>query len=257
MESDPRAWIDALRTSHEQISALVSPLDGAALRSPAYPTEWSIAQVLSHFGSGCAMFELLLTAGLTGGPVPGVEQMQPIWNAWNAKSPEDQVGDGLAADDALISRLESLSSADVERFHLSAFGMELDLVGFCRLRLSEHALHTWDVAVALDPTASLNPQATALLIDGQDRMAARAKNLDGTPLRLAVTTTEPSRSFLLETGETTSLTPGPAKSSDAQLAIPAEALMRLFAGRLDPEHTPAVTIRRTDLDRLRQMYPGI
>ena len=52
MERDPRIWIAVLRNSHERLASLVSPLTPEQLRGPAYPTEWSIAQVLSHLGSG-------------------------------------------------------------------------------------------------------------------------------------------------------------------------------------------------------------
>ncbi len=39
--------------------------------------------------------------------------------------------------------------------------------------------------------------------------------------------------------------------------MPAEALLRLSYGRLDPEHTPAdVAADPADLDRLRKVFPG-
>jgi hypothetical protein len=60
----------------------------------------------------------------------------------------------------------------------------------------------------------------------------------------------------LEAGEAVSLTPGIAEAPDGQLTIPAEAFIRLLAGRLDPDHTPAVTATGVGLDRLRRMFPG-
>ncbi len=40
-----------------------------------------------------------------------------------------------------------------------------------------------------------------------------------------------------------------------RLHLPAEALIRLVYGRLDPEHTPAIE-GDADLDALRRTFPG-
>jgi hypothetical protein len=54
---------------------------------------------------------------------------------------------------------------------------------------------------------------------------------------------------LLDTADT-----GAAQGETA-LHLPAEALIRLIYGRLDPEHTPPVD-GETDLDALRRVFPG-
>jgi hypothetical protein len=41
------------------------------------------------------------------------------------------------------------------------------------------------------------------------------------------------------------------------LELPAEALVRLVYGRLDPEHTPAVNVGEAELDELRRAFPGV
>jgi hypothetical protein len=47
----------------------------------------------------------------------------------------------------------------------------------------------------------------------------------------------------------------PATSS---VRMPAEALIRLVYGRLDPDHTPStVTTEGIDLDALRATFPGV
>jgi hypothetical protein len=38
--------------------------------------------------------------------------------------------------------------------------------------------------------------------------------------------------------------------------LPAEALLRLVYGRLDPDHTPAQVIGAGTLDELREVFPG-
>src|ERR1700745_88391 len=50
--SDPRALIGILRDSHDRLVALVQPLGPDQLRSQSYDDDWTIAQVLSHLGSG-------------------------------------------------------------------------------------------------------------------------------------------------------------------------------------------------------------
>src|ERR1700724_3377052 len=67
-------------------------------------------------------------------------------------------------------RCEPLDANEQARLHLKMFGMELGAAGLARMRVSEHAVHTWDVVVALDPAATVAPDAVALLIDTLDRL---------------------------------------------------------------------------------------
>ena len=41
------------------------------------------------------------------------------------------------------------------------------------MRLGEHAVHSWDAVVALDPAASLAPDAVELMVDSMDPVVAR------------------------------------------------------------------------------------
>jgi uncharacterized protein (TIGR03083 family) len=256
MEESLGLWVSALRHSHDRLQALVQPLGEEALRAPSYDSEWSIAQVLSHLGSQSEIFEMFLVAGLAGEDPPGAEAFSPIWEAWNARDPVAQASDALSFDEAVISHFESLSAEEAERFHLSLFGMELNATGLSRLRLSEHAVHTWDVAVALDPSAELAPDAVALLVDTLGPLVARSGKSDGGGRRLEVSTTAPERRFRLEMGETVLLTPSDSVAS-ADLSLPAAAFVRLVYGRLDPVHTPALEAPGVDLDELRQVFQGI
>jgi hypothetical protein len=72
-----------------------------------------------------------------------------------------------------------------------------------------------------------------------------------------VATSDPKRHFLLETGEKVSLTPADHHDTPLpKLVLPAEALIRLVYGRLDPVHTPPVETTDVDLDELRAVFPG-
>jgi hypothetical protein len=51
------------------------------------------------------------------------------------------------------------------------------------------------------------------------------------------------------------LSPGdPAATPD--LEMPTEAFVRLISGRLDPDHSPAISDPRSDLAELRRAFPG-
>jgi len=256
METRPGPWIDALRHSHERLRAVAGPLHDDQLRRRSYAAEWSIAQVLSHIGSQAEIFGLFLDAGLSGQDPPGPEAFGPIWETWNAKSPEDQAADALRADETVTARFESIDDEQRKWFALKLFGMDFDATGLARMRLGEHAVHTWDIAVALDSAATVAPDAVDLLIDTLGPLVARAGKPGGTRRRLHVSTSSPVRHFTLETGETVTLAASGYSEGLPELALPAEAFIRLVYGRLDPAHTPPLETRRVDLDELRQVFPG-
>jgi len=257
MESSPAPWIEALRNSHERLRGIVEPLGAGQLGGPSYAKEWSVAQVLSHLGSGAEIFGLNLEAGLAGTQPPGQEQMAPIWARWNAKGPEDQAADALVADAALVERLESLDAGQLASLRMALFGMDVDATMLARMRLGEHAVHTWDIAVALDPAATIAPDAVALLIDALAQVAGWTGKPDGAERRIAVITHDPARHFVLETADKVGLTESAGESGPPELRLPAEAFIRLVYGRLDPAHTPAVDASGCDLDELRAVFPGM
>jgi uncharacterized protein (TIGR03083 family) len=256
METSPGPWIDALRHSHERLRAVAGPLGADQLQRQSYASDWSIAQVLSHIGSQAEIFGLFIDAGLSGQDPPGPEAFGPIWETWNAKSPQDQRADALRADETVTERFESLDDEQRKRLAVKLFGRDFDATGLARMRLGEHAIHTWDIAVALDPAATLAPDAVGLLIDTLGQLVARAGKPGGTQRRLHVSTSSPVRHFTLETGDKVTLAASGYSEGLPELGLPAEAFIRLVYGRLDPAHAPPVETRRADLDELRQVFPG-
>ena len=85
----------------------------------------------------------------------------------------------IAANDALLKRLEGLDDEQLASFRLALFGRDLDIAGLLRMRISEHAIHTWDIAVTLDPAAELAPESVELLIDGLADTVALFQALGG------------------------------------------------------------------------------
>jgi uncharacterized protein (TIGR03083 family) len=276
MADDARIWIKALRNSCDHLGALIDDMDVAALTGPSYCDDWTVAQVLSHLGSGAEIFSLMIEAGLAGEDPPGSEIFSPIWDAWNSKSPDLQAADCKGADEALVEQIESLDAPQLDKFHLSMFGMEVDATRLVGMRLSEHSLHSWDVEVARNPSATLATDATTLLIDVLSERVARSAKPVGGPMTVRIETTAPSRSFVLRVDEAVSLDQGVGSLDQglgsasggaggdaetdrgpAMLALPGEALLRLASGRLDDGHLPAeMTLEGVTLGELRGVFPG-
>jgi uncharacterized protein (TIGR03083 family) len=253
--TDAGPWVSALRASHDRLSAIVAGLDADGLRAQSYDTEWTIADVLSHLGSGAEIFSLSLEAGLAGAEPPTMADFQPIWDKWNALSPEEQAERSVAVNEALISRVESLTPAERAAFSVTMFGgLTLDLAGFLGMRLSEHAVHGWDVAVALDPAARIAPEAVGLLAVGLPRFVGFIGKQQEEPSVIAVATTDPAMTFTLDTAGVT-LTPG-STGAKASLALPAEAFVRLVYGRrLDQDEAATVADGVTGTE-LAAVFPG-
>jgi uncharacterized protein (TIGR03083 family) len=250
-----RTWISALRRSHDRLVAVVDA-GAPTLTGPSYCRDWTVAQVLSHLGSGAEIFSMFLEAGLAGTEPPARESFPPIWDSWNGRPPQRQARDSLDANAALVERFESLDERTLTELRLSLFGMELDAAGLGRMRISEHAIHTWDVAVMADSAATIAPDAVGLLVDNLSQMAQRTGRASDR-LRVEMVTAEPARRFVLAIGDTVDLTEVAAAEAGAAVHLPAEALVRLVYGRLDPAHTPNdITVSGLDFDLLRQVFPG-
>jgi hypothetical protein len=143
----------------------------------------------------------------------------------------------------------------------SFFPQPMTIADMAGLRLTEFTLHSWDVLVTFDPAAPLPTPGPELLIDRVSFMIgflSRPAELNGAQGVLAVETHEPDRRFGLLLGETISQVDAPA-NPDGRLELPGEAWLRLFSGRLAPEHTPASVVVSgdlIDLPGLRRVFPG-
>jgi uncharacterized protein (TIGR03083 family) len=249
------AHLAALRSSVDRLRHLIEPLDESALVAPAYPTQWSVADVLSHIGSGAVILQRRLEDGLAGSSTP--DDFAPsVWEAWNSKPPRVKADDALAADGELLARLEALTGDERARFTFSMGPMSFDITGFVGLRLNEHALHTWDIEVATDPTAVLPADVAGVVIDNLELVARFTAKPTGDPATIVVRTTAPERHFTVDlTPEHATLSPATSPSA-VDLELPAEAFARLVYGRLDSDHTPPVQGDAGLLGVLRRTFPG-
>jgi uncharacterized protein (TIGR03083 family) len=249
--SDP---LEVLGKSNRHLREIVEGLETSQLDASAYPTEWTIADVLSHLGSGAVIFQRWLEDALAAGETPS-DYPPSVWAEWDAKSSPVRAVDSLLADKALLERLGSLTEAERASFRFVMGPLNEDFDGFVGLRLKEHAVHTWDIEVSSVPSATLGTETTAIIVDQLEliaRFTGKPTDTDGT---VTVRTSTPRRDFSVTLGpDAVSLTPSEPRTTP-NVHMPAEALVRLVYGRLDPGHTPPVE-SDIDLDDLRQAFPG-
>lgn len=248
------AHVDALRSSVDRLRALVSTMTAADLTRPAYPSEWTIADTLSHIGSGAVIMHRRLDDTLAGTDAP--DDFAPrVWDTWNAKTPSAQRDDALAADAALLDRIYSVTQREQEGFISSIGPMNLDFDAFLGMRLNEHALHTWDIEVTVDPAATLPQRVAAIIVDNLELIARYTAKPTGDTATITVATTEPPRRFTITlTPDSVSFTPTTVETAP-DLELTAETFTRLVYGRLDPQHTPHHD-EVSGLKVLRQVFPG-
>ena len=253
--------IAALRSNHDQLATIVSTLSDDELTGPSGASDWTIAQVLSHLGSGAEIAHAGYRAALEGTPAPEQDFNQGVWDRWNALSPQEQASGFLESDAALLATLEALTPDQRENLEvkLGFLPAPLPLASVAGMRLHEVAQHAWDVRVGLDRAATLDAASADVLLEHftgglgfllgflgkpEHRSEPARVGIEGTDVVIAidseVSLSEPA------TGATATLGGGP------------EAAIRLLGGRLTAPYTPAgvgVTGNVT-LDDLRRVFPG-
>jgi uncharacterized protein (TIGR03083 family) len=260
-EKDALAPLDELlagvHRAHDRLAGALADLPVDRLSSPSYH-DWSIAQVLSHLGSGAEILRLFVDAGFAGSTGPTIDDFHPVWDRWNAMSPVEQRDAFLVADLALLDAFVAAPVDEREAWQFEMFGGEQTLRSVARMRLGEHTLHSWDVLVALDPTATLPGDAVDLMVDSMGPLVERFGKADE-PVATRLELTDPDRSIVLEAGPDGGTLAGEAAPTGGTLSLPAEAYIRLLYGRLDPDHTPRAVSSTdgADLDALRRAFPGV
>jgi uncharacterized protein (TIGR03083 family) len=254
--------VAALAAGHQQLVPLVEDLSEQQLTTPTEIGEWTVAQVLSHLGSGAVIARKTLGAALTGKPNPGPESNRTVWAEWDALGPIEQRDGFVRANQELLVGIDKIPEATRETLRVdTGFLPEpADLATTLKLRLNEFALHSWDVRAFLDSDAVIESSAVPLgleILPGFLPFLAKPEHL-GRSATLRVDLTHPSQRFGL------ALTPDGARITDlppeptGTLALPAEAWLRLVTGRLRREYTPATVAvdGPVTLADLRRVFPG-
>ena len=251
--------IKALRANHAELEALVSSLTADQLNGPSGASEWTVAQVLSHLGSG-AEITLNTIAPAVPGVTAGTEDNQTIWARWDAASAEEQAAWFVEHDERLVALLEGLSPEQRETVtvDMGFLPEPASLSLALGMRLNEVAAHAWDARVGIDPSAGLDEESAALLavhfsgdLGFLLGFAGKADQL----LQRAVVAVD---GYALVIDESVKVVAGAPEGETATFTGPFEAAIRLLSGRLKPEFTPAgVDVSgNVTLDELRQVFPG-
>ena len=266
MTSPADATIAALRSSHDELATVVRTLSDAQLNLPSGASEWTVAQVLSHLGSGAEITLAGLRAATGEAPPPADDFNRSVWDRWDAMSPREQADGFLVSDASTVAGFEALSPEQRDAVQVS-LGRRLGIVpdplslnAFAGMRLNEAAQHGWDTRVAIDPAASLNDATAdslaALFCSELSFLLGLISTADAVVAPATVTISASGYGIALAPGSIT-LVRSPAGAT-ASFTGALEAAVRLVSGRLRPEYTPAGTevTGAVGLDELRRAFPG-
>jgi uncharacterized protein (TIGR03083 family) len=253
--------IAALRSTHDELAALVPGLSAEQLAGPSGASEWSVAQVLSHLGSGAEIARAGYVAALEGTEPPGQDFNQAVWDRWNALEPADQASAFLQHDAVLLETLEALTPEQREgvQIKLGFLPAPLPLATAIGMRLNEATLHSWDVRVGIDPAATLDRVVSEVLVEHFTGGLGFLLGFSGKADQLA----EPTLVDIERAGvalaieDRVSLVTS-TSGATATFSGEPEAVLRLIGGRLTAPYTPAdVTVTgNVSLDDLRRVFPG-
>lgn len=246
--------LDTLRTSVGRLRTIAGGLTDDQLTARAYPSEWTIANVLSHLGSGAVIHRRRLEDILTGQDTP--EEFSPaVWAEWDAKTPEAQRSDCLTADAALLDALDAVTAEQRDQFEFSMGPIDVDFDGFVGLRLNEHAVHTWDIEVALEPTATISADIASRVVDNLALIARFTAKPTGDTTTLTLATTDGLHGLTVELTPDAAIATTGIPTGTPDQTLQTESLVRLVYGRLDPDHTSPGEVSST-LETLRRVFPG-
>ena len=248
--------ISALRANHDRLAAEVAGLSEDQLTAPSGASEWSVADVLSHLGSGAEIGRHTLAAALD--PDHEAPSNQDVWDRWNALSPTEQASGFVEADEASVAALEALTPEQREelRVDLGFLPQAVSVATVAGMRLNEQALHAWDVEVGLDPAAELDATSADLLARHFTETLSFLLGFVGKPEGIGPVRVAMS-GYTLAVDDSIGFERG-TDAATATFEGPFPAALRLMSGRLRPERTPdgvSVTGDVT-LEELRTVFPG-
>jgi uncharacterized protein (TIGR03083 family) len=251
--------ITALLDHHDALATVVSNLSDSQLTGPSGAADWTVAQVLSHLGSGAEIGLTTYQTSLEDKPAPGPDFNQSVWDRWNAMSPQDQASSFLEHDERLVETLEALTPEQREnaQIKLPFLPEPVGVATTAGMRLNEVAQHSWDVRVAIDPAANLDEEAAEILAEQLSGGLGFMLGFIGKADQLSTPAVVDAGSYGLVIADSVTLTKSP-QNVTASFEGPLESLIRLIGGRLTPAHTPD-TVRvsgEITLDELRRVFPG-
>lgn len=248
--------IAALRHEHDVLVALLPNLPDAVLEQPSGASEWTVAQALSHLGSGAEITRK--PVALAAGESVDEEDNEAVWARWDSSSPADQAAGFVRHDTAYLETAEGLTPEQRETLSvdLGFLPEPVPLVVALGMRLNEVANHSWDVRAGLDPAAEVTEQSAAVLVELFQGPLAFLLGFSAKPGEVSepVRLAAPGGGVLVDEGVTVV---AEAADPTATLVGAPGATVRLLTGRLRTPYDAAVSVSgNVSLDDLRRVFPG-
>ncbi|MFD2420086.1 maleylpyruvate isomerase family mycothiol-dependent enzyme [Amycolatopsis pigmentata] len=246
----------ALRCEHDVLADLVRTLTDDQLATASGAAEWTVAQVLSHLGSGAEIGRAPIARAA--GETVTAEDNQTIWARWDASAPRAQAEGFLEYNGRWLDTVEALtpeqrSSLTVD---LGFLPEPVPLVTALGMRLNEVANHSWDVRVAFDAHVGVDADSAGVLVDLLTGPVSFILSFLAKPAELAgpVSVAIPGAGLVIDDAVTVV---DHLESPSATFNGPPEAFVRLISGRLKAPYDNGVTIDGSiTLDDLRRVFPG-
>ncbi|WP_372661431.1 maleylpyruvate isomerase family mycothiol-dependent enzyme [Amycolatopsis kentuckyensis] len=249
--------ITALRAEHDVLGALVRTLTDEQLAAPSGASEWTVAQVLSHLGSGAEIGRAPIARAA--GETVEAEDNQTIWARWDSSTPRAQAEGFLEHNARWLDLVEAFTPEQRTSLtvDLGFLPEPVPLVTAVGMRLSEVANHSWDVRVAFDSEAGVAAGSAEVLVDLLTGPVGFLVGWLAKPAELA----QPA-SVAVHDGPGLVIDEAVTvvdhlESPSATFTGPAEAFVRLLTGRLKAPYDQGVTVEGSvTLDDLRRVFPG-
>lgn len=248
--------IASLRAHHDDLALLVPTLTDEQLAGPSGASEWTVAQVLSHLGSGAEISRKPVAAA-SGQPFDE-EDNQSVWARWDGSTPREQAEAYVRHDARYLETLAALTpeqkgSISVDMGFLPA---PVPLVVAVGMRLNEVAAHAWDVKVGLDPAATVDGAAAKVLLELFAGDLGFLLGFSGKADQLAEPATVAVPGGAIVITDAVTVTTEPVEAT-ATFDGPQEAVLRLLTGRLRAPYDGGVSVSGdVSLDDLRRVFPG-
>ncbi|UOZ03217.1 maleylpyruvate isomerase family mycothiol-dependent enzyme [Amycolatopsis sp. WQ 127309] len=248
--------IAALRSEHDTLAGLVGGLTDDQLATTSGASEWTVAQALSHLGSGAEIGRAPIARAA--GETVAAEDNQTIWARWDASAPRAQAEGFLEHNARWLDTVEALtpeqrSSLTVD---LGFWPEPVPLLTALGMRFNEVANHSWDVRVAFEPDTGVDPGSAEVLVELLSGPVGFLLGFLAKPAELAdpVSVAVPGGALVIDDAVTlVDHLEAPTATFDG----PAEAFVRLINGRLKAPYDKGVTVEGgVTLDDLRRVFPG-
>ncbi len=248
--------ITALRAEHDVLAALVRTLTDEQLAAPSGASEWTVAQALSHLGSGAEIGRAPIARAA--GETVEAEDNQTIWARWDGSTPRAQAEGFLEHNARWLELVEALTPEQRTSLtvDLGFLPEPVPLVTAVGMRLSEVANHSWDVRVAFDSAAGVDAESAEVLVDLLTGPIGFMVGFLAKPAELAqpASVAVPGGGLVIDDAVTVV---DHLESPSATFTGSAEAFVRLLSGRLKAPYDKEVTVEGSvTLDDLRRVFPG-